>query len=72
MTDAGLARLLSVLSADCLVSVIGTSVCRLSAAREKKIRTGSGFIFPLDEGEIWIFFKFLTITGFVLMASALI
>lgn len=52
MTDAGLARLLSVLSADCLVSVIGTSACRLSAAREKKIRTGSGFIFPLDDGEI--------------------
>eukprot|EP00105_Crassostrea_gigas_P044576 XP_019928724.1 PREDICTED: uncharacterized protein LOC105342841 [Crassostrea gigas] len=50
VSDVGFARLLSVLPADCHLSVIGTAVCRLSAARDKKVRTGAGSAFPLDEG----------------------
>lgn len=54
MSDVGFARLLSVLPADCHLSVIGTAVCRLSAARDKKVRTGAGSAFPLDEGYYYV------------------
>lgn len=54
VSDVGLARLLSVLPADCHLSVIGTAVCRLSAARDKKVRTGAGSVFPLDEGYYYV------------------
>lgn len=51
MSDVGLAQLLSVLPADCHLSVIGTAVCRLS---DKKVRTGAGSVFPLDEGYYYV------------------
>lgn len=54
VSDVGLAQLLSVLPADCHLSVIGTAVCRLSAARDKKVRTGAGSVFPLDEGYYYV------------------